>query len=444
MKNDKKDYKERKNAKIEERKAKLKPISYIFLGVAIFFLLGSIVGVDESTRGVLPVILIIALIGAVGFVLIKFKPEWAIIVIDKVVSLSPKKKAEINEAENNTLVDETENKYYEIAYGLLASFGKYKFDLEGIKKYIEYHASEPCDIQKLEKVLKYFNYKVYTHTKSAPLYHLFGDEDELVSTLKSRGLEELVSEKILAKNEVLEEAKLYRCTQNDLYNICYKDILEYIEEEYKIILDVTSSHGDKFFHEGISKLIEKIKATYKIDIVLIDDCLLEITCKLFEEGNETLKSTLDYQLAESLKTGSDKSKISIWALSLMVLKALNFECYTGTKENYTSITEEMCRDYVMAVESYRQDVENHPYEKEKYITKHISNIMGENGFLINYMFFIYAGPTIENRRKTTPKEDYFTDFACNSFWKNVARKYKGGDSTNYNDVTNIMYDYLTK
>ena len=55
--------------------------SYVALGIGIFFLLGSFIGVDESTKDVLPIMYTIVLIAAVVFAVFKvlaiLESKWA-------------------------------------------------------------------------------------------------------------------------------------------------------------------------------------------------------------------------------------------------------------------------------------------------------------------------------------------------------------------------------
>lgn len=65
-------YKGANTSDIEGKKSKMGCFSYIALGVCIFFALGSIVGVDESTADTRPTILIIAALGLIAFFALKF------------------------------------------------------------------------------------------------------------------------------------------------------------------------------------------------------------------------------------------------------------------------------------------------------------------------------------------------------------------------------------
>lgn len=62
-----KDYQRKVDSVLENKLSKLKIIGGIGIGVAIFFALGALVGVDESTADTLPVILGIAALGAAAF-----------------------------------------------------------------------------------------------------------------------------------------------------------------------------------------------------------------------------------------------------------------------------------------------------------------------------------------------------------------------------------------
>lgn len=84
----------------QAKKEKLKTYSYIALGICVFFLLGALVGVDESTKGTLPVILGISLIAAIVFFVLRFKPELMIMCVAKIKGLQ-KQKIEKESKEKN-------------------------------------------------------------------------------------------------------------------------------------------------------------------------------------------------------------------------------------------------------------------------------------------------------------------------------------------------------
>ena len=130
--------------------------------------------------------------------------------------------------EEHPLADETVKKYYEIAYGLLASMwsdrdvSPYKVRYKGIKKYVEHFIGEQCDEEKLQKALAYFDRENYNYGPTNASYALYKREDWLIAWYPSIKLSKFAANKIVETNRILAENTTYRCaTREDFFVLCF-------------------------------------------------------------------------------------------------------------------------------------------------------------------------------------------------------------------------------
>ena len=92
------------------------------------------------------------------------------------------------------------------------------------------------------------------------------------------------------------------------------------------------------------------------------------------------------------------------------------EPYGGDKENYTSITDEDYRKFVLSVNYYKNEIDDNPFDKEEYIVRFAEGIKKREVF---YMVDTSFGRECFHIRCI---DDYFCDAVCNLAWKVIATK----------------------
>lgn len=325
------------------------------------------------------------------------------------------------------LPDDISKKYYEIAYGLMSSvyhtrytnniFGEEieetEYDIvpfDAVKKYIEYHLNQPCDEGKLLSILdNYFyvnNDRIYNRYVGGTEGNAF-----IRSNLADKKLPTLKINKLIEKNNELDQIKTYRCTRDEFYNICYNDIFYDIKSEYNYILEVIERTGQSYhLFEGLRR-IEK-KYLNVIDNIATHDMIHKAIANSLYEGNETVRNFI-LEYFYGIHKDSEGKYIYIFA-SKVAVRAWHFEKYGQDKTNYISITEDECRNFVLNSKSYMNEVENHPFDRDAYIAKYTDTIKNSGmSFSCDY---------------SHGKDEYFIDTICNLAWKEASEHF------------NVVYD----
>ena len=332
---------------------------------------------------------------------------------------------------SDPLQDETIKKYYEIIYGMQLSTGRgYLAPKENIiaKRYVEFYLEQPCDETKLEKALELCN--------------------STLGTIPNNKLEEQLYE----FNKELKAAKKYVCKKTELYRICEPEVITEIKAEYDKILNIVKDNiNHAIFAEGLTKKIrekyscvnDSMKADYLTYIAIADS---------FIDGNSiTQKLVLEY-LFDIYKNRVNNSNPESFekpldVITKMALKALHFEKYGKNKSEYISITESDCREFILNDKYYKEKLDKHPFDQERYIKTYVDNIMCWNIFRIDYsshkdyeLFWFKA------------IGDYFEDMVCNLAWKTIAENYTESinaegenisESNNISDIVNMFCDYFS-
>lgn len=146
--------------------------------------------------------------------------------------------------------------------------------------------------------------------------------------------------------------------------------------------------------------------------------------EMYFEGNDTVKIIMFKQLIKKTRNrvkylctiGRERpiSHVSAFVAAIAI-RALHFEKYGKNREEYRSITEEECREFITNCEKINC------YVSMREILGFVEEVGGK------YEYLPY------------PSEYYYADSLCNGVWKWIAEKYENGESTDPNVVFEILF-----
>ena len=122
-----------------------------------------------------------------------------------------------------------------------------------------------------------------------------------------------------------------------------------------------------------------------------------------------------------------------------------FEKYGQNREEYKTITKNDCNEFVSHSEAFKQvfelEIAKDPFNK--YIKIWMNNMVNEK-FMI---FDLIQKEVMDFEKKAVgylpfDSEYYYADALCNALWKWIAEDYENGDSTDSNQVFEILLDYF--
>lgn len=440
--------------------------SYVALGIGIFFLLGSFVGVDESTKDVLPIMYTIVLIAAVVFAVFKvlaiLENKWAkkeesfkeetttkeeSLKVEPVIEESSKKEEVVSEIEigsdndkeqlddlcrvKQNFEDETVKKYYEIIFGMYKAIDGNWLKLskreEIIKRYIEIQINGEVENEKLQIALELSKIARDTTDKSA------------------------IAEFLRDYHKELKDKNTYIEKNFDVIDLFYKNEFEIMQEEFNGILEVIKDiQTFKSFTQGIQKRI--IKNGEKIDFKTVT-MIRRIIRQSFCGGNLIMQKVLvDYLYSTIYERSMSRSAYD--ALVVVALKALHFEKYGNDSVSYITINDNDCRNYVLSDvltdDSYRKEIEENPFEKEEKIEEIVKKQVEKlkEVDIIGPGYYVYEKHVYI---QLIDKDDYFVDCLCNAAWKECKNTRwideTGRDTTDSKeliDVRKIICSYYIK
>lgn len=435
----------------EKLLVKLKRFSYISLGVSIFFILGAIFSVDESTIGTLPVMIIIALLGISFFVLVKFKQDLAIMLVEKIKDALPKKVITSNNDEgivDVSSLDETVAKYYTITLGLLNSIYTYHHEgatVEGIKRYIEFHTKDACDEDILSCALEHFESFTEPDNETCEgtsilMYRLTNKQSSLI---------------ILGHDteNKCPDIKPYTLSPYEAYKICYPEITESLKTDCISVLNVMDLKQAIQFEQGIKKVEEKHEPV--IGKHAVRSCIYAIIKDLYLEGDNRMKSVLldrmAYYLYKQMMTNAG-SKYTVesrmnfaeeQAIAITV-RALHFEQSSRSIDDYTDVSESFCAQLLTEVEHFKVKmaamVAKNPFEYtiEKLSTRDAQRIIKNRSIYSEYTQYCHT-----NFLPDSYSDVYYFDSLCYEYWKSVIEQNQNVDSSDINAIFSIILTNLS-
>lgn len=323
------------------------------------------------------------------------------------------------------LSDDVERKYYEIAYGLFSSAGS--FNYSGIKKYVEFHLGQPCDEEKLKNALANFG------PDGARTGFYSRCSDNYYKSLESvAGFTPHKISKLKEINKMLDQAETYRCTEEEAYDICYKDVLSNLNLEIEEMLKIVEENGVKFFREGIIKIKNKYEKI--IGKRITEERIYKAIAKLYFDGNQIINKVLLSYLDYGLWKRRRETQIASVAI-----RAWHFTKSGKVKDGYISITDDECREFVMNHEGFMEKISEHPFEKEKYIQMYISDIKASDVYSSDEHFNVSAFWMPSNNFS----EKYYIDTLCYHYWEDVYKKYEETEIESSNDIYDIIFHYIS-
>ena len=329
---------------------------------------------------------------------------------------------------NNPLADETTKVYYEIAYGALKSLGV-GANYEAFKKYIAFHTGQPCDEAILQKVLIWFadefgKRKYYLTSSEA------GMRARANGTMKPKSITPSTTEKIIEINKELDRTPKYRCSFEEACDICYKEEVAQIRAEYLKVFDIIAEREKYRYLEAGLKKIEK---TYQEEYCTLARRLLrKWIFEDLEAGKDIVQKAYAEAVIYSIKgirenreciTGGPASYVAAVAI-----RALHFEQYGWSKENYSSITAEECNAFVKSHSKFMSLWDN-AYNTDRVVGAiRAAKIPSErNHYAVDDSKFKAIGdfwtPQVGREDYFLGKEDYFVDMICYHAWKTLCEEF---------------------
>lgn len=334
-------------------------------------------------------------------------------LFDKLLKAKPEAKP------GNPLADPVVKQYFEIICGMRSSFlSSGEEPVSGnarAKKYLEYFLGTPCDTEKLKQALVLYN-------QSRTDYPTNDIESVLSNFRKS-----------------LKNSTTYRLERYEAANLFLQDEIAAATIEYDKVLDVIKDNVNyKHFSQGLDNM--SFGGTIK-DIVISTS---------FLDGNTiTKKLVFDYLISIYVgrMTNSTYTAISNYTddIALLALKAVHFEKYKGCRADYTTISDEDCRAFVLEEPAYKTAIDDHPFETEKYVTRFVDRMKKAGVFVGTYTSFDFKCYRIGC------VDDYFCDAVCNWVWKEISdsetwmkNEEDISESNDPSDVFSIVFTYLTE
>lgn len=352
------------------------------------------------------------------------------------------------------LPDETSKKYYEIAYGLLSSiywekeqedfhhkktkeifYEKVHFNT--IKNYIEHHSGEACDVEKLHSILNdYFDKS--SNSEEFSRFSSIRDYSILRSNLQNKKIPSKKIENLIEINKELDRTQAYVCSRDAILDICFKDAINDIKAQFDNVLTIVEEYGEsKFLEEGLGRIRKEYNE--KLPSTLADSIIKKIFLDSFYSGNSIItKCSVNFFIHYAVVKHAEAFGLSdcFPHFAALSLKALHFEHYGNNKENYSPITDEECRDFVLNNKFYADALRSHPFDKDEYVNKFVAEIKEACNYISNYFY-------LRDLDYAVSEDAHFIDNICNLAWKKIAGIYTE-QPEDYNSIANLFYSFAKK
>ena len=281
------------------------------------------------------------------------------------------------------------------------------------------------------------------------LKKLIKEESEVIAADEAAILEEEAADEVAILEEEAAERKRieeeeYKRKEND------PQIIESIRTDCEEIFNVVASYGVKHFEEGLSKKVNLYKE--KLGAELTRKLFRHEIQKMYFEYNDTVKTTLfnrigqyshDARMRVYFRLGVENveaaSPMMARHAAAITLRALHFEKHGQHQEEYKSITENDCREFISNCEYIKREIDQ-AVAKDPFNVNEKKLIDEE----VNAIFDIFRSIKPDNGWYfPSDSENYYADSLCNGFWKWVAEDYENGDSTDPNVALAILMKHFT-
>ncbi len=351
------------------------------------------------------------------------------------------------------LPDETSKKYYEIAYGLLSSvywekeqdfhhkktkeifYEKVHFN--AIKNYIEYHSGAACDVERLRSILNdYFDKS--SNSEEFSRFSSIRDYIILRNNLQNKKIPSKKIENLVEINKELDRTQAYVCSRDAILDICFKDAINEIKAKFDNVLTIVEEYGEsKFLDEGLGRIRKECNET--LPSTFADSIIKKVFLDSFYSGNSIItKCSVNFFIRYAVIEHADAFGLSdcFPHFSALSLKALHFEHYGNNKENYSPITDEECRDFVLNNKFYADALRSHPFDKDEYVNKYVAGIKEACNYISKYFF-------LRDLDYAVSEDAHFIDNICNLAWKKIAGIYTE-QPEDYNSIASLFYSFAKK
>lgn len=314
---------------------------------------------------------------------------------------------------NNPLPSETAKVYYEIAYGALKSLGV-GASYNALKKYVEFHIDQQCDEAILQQVLIWFG-DDYGQRK----YYLTSTEDGMRARTNSEYKPKIVTpsttEKIIQINKDLEFAPKYRYSFEQACDICYKDEVSQIRTEYLKVFDIIAERQKyRYLETGLKKIEKAYHTEYG---TLARRLLRKWIFEDLEAGKDIIQKAYAEAVIYSIKgISGNRDHITggpVSYVAAVAIRALHFEQYSWSKENYSSITTEECDAFVKSHPAF-MSVWDNTYNRDRVVSA----------------IKCASIPSVRNKYGGddfwTPqvgRENYLVDMICYHAWRTLCEEF---------------------
>jgi hypothetical protein len=329
------------------------------------------------------------------------------------------KSIEASQNAKDPLADPMVKKYYDVTYGLLKTIRLASYDV--IKKYIEYQLKEPCDEAVLQNALECF--------WGSPLYHII--TENTFSEEKQNKIEEA--------NRILDTLNLYRCTEEEVYGICFEKEIQEITSEFENVIRVVDEYGFKHVKEGMRRIYENHHK--ELGLHTYHGIVHLVVKKKFFEDNSTTRRILITALDHATYKYQEINGSS--RVAAIALRALNFNSFNGSEEDYVAITKADCLEFVSNNEEFiakaKQLKADDPFDTTNHIESFAEKIPN-----IDVMSGTYSEGKFAETECWMPdceSEAYYADKVCYCYWKYIVEKC-GNTSTEANDVYDMIWDCI--
>ena len=302
--------------------------------------------------------------------------------------------------------DSPKKKYYDFTVNLLSTTDR--LTKEHIKACMKVKMGEECDNAILEDVLTRFDSTVERQ---------MGETWYMLTT----------------KQRCNEKPSPLLLTKAEIYDICFAEFRKSIRARFAEVLETVKACPDSVhLDRAISAMIKLPSADYPHEKIAWKVAGEEIV-KRFYANDPTVTAIVEKRIYDHLTYAEDHGEL-VTRLYAIALRALHFEKHEMEVGQYTSITEEDCKNAVLNSQYYRKKFEKEPYYKESIVNGAASRILKEKAQLscpmVGWAWDRYA-----------LEDDRFVDALCHFVWKKVASQYEDGDTREVEDIVNILYDY---
>ena len=304
-------------------------------------------------------------------------------------------------------------------------------NIELVKTYIEHFYGKICDEEKFQTA-----FDTYIRTKNI---NAKTDSKEWLLECAIAGLvtsrQKEFTESLEKDDEFKSSATLQRIRNTkrfQAYRVLFADDIAAATTEYQKVLDVIKDNVNRnHYSQGLEKI------SFSNDIIknegIKDELIDIIEIEYFLNNNPITQEMIFHSTEYGMFFNMNwKNRDYRCYISMLILRALHFEKHGHVgRENYISISNDDIRNYVLNVDYFKNKINDHPFDIDKYIGYAIEEIKPCD-VVMHY-----------------EPDEYFSDAVCNMMWKRIAKSRNWSkdvkiisDSKDLNDIFDIICTYF--